>query len=411
MKERLRIPIEKAEVYKPLVLILACTCLQHFSGFTFTKKFLVQILSQSDRKEHCHEAMIKSHTTMPQERDDTIYYFAIIISFLRFSANLLMSYLSKKFRVRFLCFVSVFTTSGSLGLLGVLQHPSATQDQLSPDRNKLLRLLALSIHVFAVQFGLQTLSGLLTDCLLPSHSKPMLKGICRSFQSLSLFLFVSLMELLPEPWQFWSMAAVLLLSGPALYICLPELSKLGRDAGELYFQPPQPMFYDIIPKEDQGWQSESESRPRSAVEESLRRQKELNEKNQLAVIFVENILSTNNWLSNHPNPDRLIVARGPAKTNNNNRSVGVFLFSDVVIIAKKLMHNRRYISPVVVEVDKAFNVVRTDTRVIFRNLTTSCEVDFQTRGDSTRWEQSANFCRNSISNSFFVGPWSGTCRY
>ena len=36
-KKQLRIPIRKPELYKPLVLILTITCLQHFSGFTFTK--------------------------------------------------------------------------------------------------------------------------------------------------------------------------------------------------------------------------------------------------------------------------------------------------------------------------------------------------------------------------------------
>ena len=36
-KKQLRIPIRKPEFYKPLVLILTIACLQHFSGFTFTK--------------------------------------------------------------------------------------------------------------------------------------------------------------------------------------------------------------------------------------------------------------------------------------------------------------------------------------------------------------------------------------
>ena len=185
--------------------------------------------------------------------------------------------------------MSVFTTSVSLGTLGILLHPTATQDFLSPETNKLLRLLSLSIHVFAVQLGLQTITGVLTDCLLPSSSKPLLKGMCRSFQSLSLFLFVLVMELLPRSWQFWSMAAVLLLSSPALYICLPELSNLGKDAGELYFQPPQHIFYGVHPKsKDQNWPRESESEQDNSVKR-LKRQKEQDE-NWLAVIFVQNIL-------------------------------------------------------------------------------------------------------------------------
>ena len=34
-------------MYKPLLLIIGITCLQHFSGFTFTKKFLLQVLTPS----------------------------------------------------------------------------------------------------------------------------------------------------------------------------------------------------------------------------------------------------------------------------------------------------------------------------------------------------------------------------
>ena len=141
----------------------------------------------------------------------------------------------------------------------------------------------------------------------------------------------------------------------------------------------------------------------------MRRRRELNEENQLAIIFVQNILSTNSWLSKHQNSDRVIVARGPARTTNG-KSVGVFLFCDVVIIAKKLMNNRRYVSPAVVEIDRTFSVVRKDTTVIFRNLATSCEVVFKTIEESTCWEQSANFSQKRNSSSFFVSPWSGVCR-
>ena len=142
VKGQLRIPIKKPEVYKPLILILTCTCLQHFSGFTFTKKFLVQILSHRGKGGHRHGAL--SDVVTPEQGEST-YYFAIVISFLRLSANLLMSYLSKRFRVRLLYFVSVFTTIGSLGLLGLLQHPTAIQDQqLSPEKKKLLLLLMMA---------------------------------------------------------------------------------------------------------------------------------------------------------------------------------------------------------------------------------------------------------------------------
>ena len=89
----------------------------------------------------------------------------------------------------------------------------------------------------------------------------------------------------------------------------------------------------------------------------------------------------------------------------------MFLFYDVLIIAKKLMHNMKYISLIVVDIDSTFNVVRTDTKVTFRNSFTSCEVDFQTRGNSTIWEQAANHCGHWTSTSIYVSPWTDTCRY
>ena len=79
-KKHLRIPISKPEVYKPLMLIITITCLQHFSGFTFTKKFLLQVLAPGTKVE------VRS-----TEEDYTGYYFAILINGIRTIVNLMMS--------------------------------------------------------------------------------------------------------------------------------------------------------------------------------------------------------------------------------------------------------------------------------------------------------------------------------
>ena len=89
-KKQLRIPISKPEVYKPLVLILTITCLQHFSGFTFTKKFLLQVLAPVDQVE----AEVVREAT--KEEDYTGYYFAILINAIRTAANLMMSSFLKR---------------------------------------------------------------------------------------------------------------------------------------------------------------------------------------------------------------------------------------------------------------------------------------------------------------------------
>ena len=86
-KKQLRIPIRKPELYKPLVLILTITCLQHFSGFTFTKKFLLQILAP----------LKKAEGHLKGDEDYTGYYFAILINTIRTTANLLMSDSLKRF--------------------------------------------------------------------------------------------------------------------------------------------------------------------------------------------------------------------------------------------------------------------------------------------------------------------------
>ena len=92
--------------------------------------------------------------------------------------------LSKSFRVRSLYFLSLGGTVACLAVLGLLLSP-ALQPSLSPGPALQLRILTLALHVFSVQFGLQTLPGQLTDILLPSSVRPVLKAGCIS--NLNLF--------------------------------------------------------------------------------------------------------------------------------------------------------------------------------------------------------------------------------
>ena len=96
-KKQLRIPMSKPEVYKPLLLIITITCLQHFSGFTFTKKFLLQILAPAKKLEG--EVGGKVANDPEEEEEYTGYYFAILINTIRTVANLLMSDFLKRSKV------------------------------------------------------------------------------------------------------------------------------------------------------------------------------------------------------------------------------------------------------------------------------------------------------------------------
>ena len=97
-KKQLKIPITKPEVYKPLLLILTITCLQHFSGFTFTKKFLLQILAPAKKLEGEVGGKV-ANDPEKEEEEYTGYYFAILINTIRTAANLLMSDFLKRSKV------------------------------------------------------------------------------------------------------------------------------------------------------------------------------------------------------------------------------------------------------------------------------------------------------------------------
>ena len=357
-----------------------------------------------------------------------------------------------RFRVRFLFCLSLFSTALCLALFGCFlpSGPLHHHQMLSQPNEQMVRVAILAVHVFAVQFGLQSLAGQLTDTLLPSHAKPLLKGFIRSVQSLSLIAFVSLITLIPEThsaWQFWTMGGALILACPFLYFGVPELRHLGRAAWEFYFLPAQTIFYFVIPNADEmrGWKTVKKlSNVISAVEafkqssvgdsteleankisdqkrwsyqrqttlervanenpiatlalntlEEMKEDEELKKRNKLSVTFVENILGMSNWLAQNPNPDRLIMARGPAMCVQENFAVGVFLFSDVLIVARKLVKNRKYRILETLTIDNNFSVSRSESEVIFKSGSKDVAVSFSELGNACMWQQYANYCKDA----------------
>ena len=117
----------------------------------------------------------------------------MLINFIRFIANLLMAKFLRTYRLRFLYFISLFSTSVCLIILGILEKESLIEPYLSQDVNQYLKVSILAVHVFCVQFGLQSLAGQLTDILLPSSSKAVMKGVIRAIQALTLSVFVTIM--------------------------------------------------------------------------------------------------------------------------------------------------------------------------------------------------------------------------
>ena len=448
VKSLFRIPLQSPEVCKPLVLILGITCLQHFSGFTFTKKFLLQVLAPQNKNMNSTSSNVTE--ILGQSEDYTSYYFAMAINLLRFLANLLMARFLVNIRIRLLFFLSMFTTGICLATLAFLLHPLG--ERLVPqDIDLYLRVGVLALHVFSVQFGIQTLAGQMTDTLLPSHSKSILKGLIRSAQSISLFMFVSVMAFLPHPTAFWTMAAVLVLASPVLYVYIPELRSLGRAAGSLYFLPIQTKFYVSIPRDGDtqpmtrfrnagasiiaalAFSSTRTSRRRNrisfrgqmsveeradhvaqrrntiknasedkfatfgenTVEETLD-DPSLKKENQLSVTLIKNMLpGANNYLANHHNEDRILVARGPATFSSGVGAFfkcGVFLFTDILVVAQKVKKNRKYVNPRVFKLDNSFTVERQETTLTFANKKSPCSIVLEPEAKAKMWEKFVKFC-------------------
>merc|ERR550519_2883112 len=133
----------------------------------------------------------------------------------------------------------------------------------------------------------------------------------------------------------------------------------------------------------------------------MKADEELKKKNKLSATFVENILGMNNWLAQNPNPDRLVLARGPAKCirekvlcKQENLSAGVFLFSDVIIVARKLMENRKYRILCTLKIDANFEVSRSELEVTFKNGSKDYAVSFSQLGNAVMWEEYARYCKD-----------------
>ena len=72
-----------------------------------------------------------------------------------------------------------------------------------------------------------------------------------------------------------------------------------------------------------------------------------------------NILGQNGFLTQNDDRSRLCLARGPIQFSEGIfRTGGMFLFCDVLIVARKLVQNRRYLNEKVFEFRDNFRTAR-----------------------------------------------------
>ena len=438
-KEKLRIPISSPAVYQPMMLITLALCIQHFSGFTFTKKFLLQVLKSPNFQKNHQSPLNNANKDTSEEIsiDQKAYIFAILINFIRFISNLLMARFLRSFRIRFLYFISLFSTAVCLTILGFLEEETILEPYISHEAAQYLKVTILGVHVFCVQFGLQSLAGQLTDILLPSCSKAIMKGVIRAVQALTLLLFVTLMKQLEQHWSFWFMAIGLICVSPLLFTYIPELKNLGRTAGEFFFLPCQTVFYVVLPlpvakrrfceavqkvksqlfaanvfskdilqsvdhqRSYMRWKSVevtgNDNRNVTLTTdtiEKLRDDKHLQAVNRDRVNFVTNILGQNGFLNCNEEKSRLCIGRGPITFFEGAIKNGaIFLFNDLVIVARKLVANRRYIDENVFQFSDNFKIAREGPTLTLSSAKTpiGLKIHVETENNASLWEKYCNF--------------------
>ena len=110
--------------------------------------------------------------------DDLDYALPFVILMVRLVVMCLMSYMVMKMRLRFLYFISLFATVVLLLCLAFISNPALFGLNLSATTLRLIKTIIICLHVFFIQFGVQTLPGSATNRLIgefvQSRRRPLL---------------------------------------------------------------------------------------------------------------------------------------------------------------------------------------------------------------------------------------------
>ena len=385
--DKLKFPLNSPTVYRPLVLVTSLLCLLQCSGSVFIKKFIIQILaSNSDkaRVETESERNSSNQTDVLTDSPDNLnYYLPLIILSVRLIVIFLMAFMVKKLRIRFLYFISLFLTVIILTCLGLVSDDGLIPSEIPVTTTKYFKTFLICLHVFFIQLGLNTLPSLLVDILFPTSCKAVMKGITRAISSIILVFFVFIFKNLEYSHAFYAMAGSLLISSPFLYLFVPEIRNVGTDMSAEFFLPSQTVLYFVLPDSLKGakhsrqkamknWKSAvSKIKVHNAFikdivkdelevdvtaskfttvrfENVIKNVSEIYENQKFAQInrerinFVSNILGQGNVLAASPSQHRILIGRGPVKCVNEVMKKGsIFLFNDILILAKCVVSNRR----------------------------------------------------------------------
>merc|ERR1712038_1310856 len=120
--------------------------------------------------------------------------------------------------------------------------------------------------------------------------------------------------------------------------------------------------------------------------EEYRTDPKLKRRNEELVTYVCNILPQSSYITTNWREDRVLVGRGPTKFPESlKESGGIFLFNDVLIVAKCLLRSWRY-------VDETSFVVQ-DLEVT--RLEESLRLAFTDVSEAETWKRFIEFCQES----------------
>ena len=445
--QSLKIPICSPSVYKPLILAAALGSLGSIAGDTYITKFLVQILNpeetgpgelqgvnltspalpppslslNSSRKmsSEMFTSMLVGNTSMltsnqtglnmtttvvEMATDQAVYTYSLIIQCAKLVIVFAMAFLLRRWRVRFLYFLSLVFTVTVLVCLGFASDQAVASAFFSAASIMYIKTVLLCLHAIVTQLGMQTLPGLLTDVIYPTSCQAVLKGLTVTVECTAFVVIIFVLKFFSYSQAFFIMAGILLLVSPLLYMFVPEVKNMGVAMSAELFVPFQTVFFFVLPENKKGTAEARENarknwktgvRKTSAISvwtTKLMKEKEtedfvrknpkitIDEKipsldatisdddckqmNSERVTYICNILSQSGHLYQEPSEARVMVGRGPLKVKAKKGSI--FLFSDVLIVAKRVVAGRRYFGEVCFKLDTGtLTVERNGAEITF----------------------------------------------
>jgi len=447
--QSLKIPICSPSVYKPLILAAALGSLGSIAGDTFITKFLVQILNPEDTSADemsgvnltspalpppslstnssrkmsplmftsmlvGNKSMLTSNqtdlnlTTMAVEiaTDQAVYTYSLIIQCAKLVIVFAMAFLLRRWRVRFLYFLSLVFTVTVLVCLGFASDQSLSSAFLSASSTMYVKTVLLCLHAVVTQLGMQTLPGLLTDVIYPTSCQAVLKGLTVSIECSAFVVIIFVLKFFSYSQAFFIMAGIMLLVSPLLYMFVPEVKNMGVAMSAELFVPFQTVFFFALPESKGSAEARENARknwktgvrkisamgvwmtkvmkeketenfvrknPKITIDEKIPSIEEaLSEEsyqklNSERVTFISNILSQSGHLCQAPSEARVMVGRGPVTVRGKITKKGsIFLFSDVLIVAQRVVTGRRYFGEVCFELDTGtLAVERKEAEITF----------------------------------------------